>query len=172
MQNVRLLRGLNLIMHQCCPVIFSTALHSHQFTNTNKYSLGSATSSSSTTPIRTTYPLHLVIPIINPRESSPVYYQANHTMPFLQAVSRCLGARKHHQALTSNEKSTPVPLADKEIATEVLKALSIAEKKGSGLQRTVQDIVGTRGWTDRAAAYVLSGVETVSVLHASRSSST
>lgn len=70
---------------------------------------------------------------------------------FLQAIRECLmGPDNFTVNTTSTENAT---------AADVLTALFNAEKGGQDLKKTLQDIVGERGWTENIAKAILGGLE-------------
>jgi hypothetical protein len=69
----------------------------------------------------------------------------------LQAVYECLFGLDHDEVNIYPEENI--------MATDVLRALFSADQGGKHLEKSMQDIVGTQGWTENLAKAILGGIE-------------
>lgn len=74
-----------------------------------------------------------------------------------------MGAPEDIIRMSADEKSA-LHDSDNRAADEILQIISVAEKNGSNLQRDIQDVIDTYGWTDWVAERLLEGLETVCCL--------
>lgn len=81
---------------------------------------------------------------------------------FITAIVNCLTGSDASSDNRSNEKSSLIrrePRTAEEIASEVVYAIVNAEKGGKELQKTLENIVGEYGWTEKVAEWTLAKLE-------------
>jgi hypothetical protein len=69
----------------------------------------------------------------------------------LQAIHECLFGADYHEVFIASEENV--------MAADILRTLFSADEGGKDLKKSVQDIVGERGWTENIAKAILGGIE-------------
>jgi hypothetical protein len=87
-------------------------------------------------------------------------------MDIIKSIVGCITGRDNQAESLVNEKADPNHTDEdrrtaQTIATDVLNVLCTAEKNGRDLKRTLQDIVGEYGWTEKIATAILNGLEKI-----------
>ena len=80
----------------------------------------------------------------------------------VRAIADCLCGSPYTEDEYPNEKRALLshdPRTTEEIAEQVVHAILHAEKGGRDLQKTLNNIVGTNGWTERVAEWTLAKLE-------------
>ncbi|KAF1977753.1 hypothetical protein BU23DRAFT_273008 [Bimuria novae-zelandiae CBS 107.79] len=81
----------------------------------------------------------------------------------LDAILQCITGAESDTRPTYDEKEAlitpPQPRTTEEVAAQVVNAIINAEKGGADLKRTLDNIVGEYGWTEKVAEWVLAKME-------------